>query len=156
MPLLDIRKNKPVAVAASDYIMVYGVKRPFLMQGFEVDMPSNFSDDNSLQTLQVAEMDVDELAKLGSPKSKALLYLYLNNVDITYAGVYATVNVDITASLVQKNPPKLLWKYNATESSGVGGLQSSFVIDSFVPKAITDTLVNLSNNVPDINKLISQ
>jgi hypothetical protein len=168
MPLVDARKSQEFNVdSAIPDSYLYGIfrgkttstivnniaKRALLYQGYEVDFADKFSADKDYEPLQIAEMDATELSLLGPVNSKTLLFFFLNHIGTSNAIIYATADVDLTAIVVKKNPPKILWKYNLINSEGHAGLGSGFFIDDAIPGAVAKSFEEIISIMPDISQL---
>lgn len=150
MPLVDIREGGETV--KGDKFIDYNFMRHFLLRGYEVDMIKEF---NSTSTpKQIANMDADELAKLGPKDSKYKLYVVLNNIDKTYAGLFTTTEVSLTGILIQSNPAKVIFKQNVTDTTTttiIGTTLDPIIARLFLnEKAITNALDVLLENLKNI------
>jgi hypothetical protein len=138
MPIVDLRKDRIQIIDTG--LINNTAQRMLVYQGYEVDVADNFGEKESsdINRQHIAAMDVDELYELGPDGSENLLYIYLHDVDTTNTIITKDIKVDLSAILLRKMPPKVLWRDRKVSSYGTSML--NVVFQGVITTAVTNAL----------------
>lgn len=125
LPVVDVRKDKSFDIDMSK--IRDRIRRILEKRGYMVSAPSAFAAEAQPTPDEISEMSVAELSELGSPSSKALLFIFLEDISSSYVVLGYTFKIEASASLIDKESRSLLWRDKGIGTSGQGGLISGLM-----------------------------
>lgn len=147
MPVIDRRVDKKSKLDVENVIRI-PVKKILVKKGYDVVMPSSFSETGSISADNVAEMNTDELSGLGPDNTRALLYIYVDDVLDDYIVLAYSYKIEATGSLIDKNDRIELWRDKGIGTSGQGGLISGVLAGLYQASAVSICLDDMFCTLP--------
>ena len=151
-PTVDVRKNKKTddCKLKKDHRIQNEVAIALARKGYKVIVLDSFPvNSTSYKKEAIAKMNVTELAKLGPPNSKYLMFIFLKDTSDQYLVLAAMYEVELSAILIDKSTGRCLWK-NKAEGAGValGAVQALLlpIDNTALEKCVRKMLSTLPNN----------
>ena len=147
MPVVDRRAEKTAKIDFEKEVRL-PAKKILEKKGYAVIMPNAYSEGSNITADQVAEMNVDDLSGLGPKDSRALLFIYVEDVLDSYVVLAYTFKIEATGSLIYKQEKSELWRDKGIGASGQGGLISGITSGMDKSVAISVCLENIFVTLP--------
>lgn len=147
MPVIDRRVDKKTKFDFEKDIRI-PAQKALGKKGYTVIMANTFSEDASITPEQVAEMNVEELSILGPKDTRALLYIYVEDIMEEYIVLAYTFKIEATGSLIEKTEKLELWRDKGIGAYGQGGLISGVFSGMDKQVAISQCLDNMLVTLP--------
>jgi len=151
MPIVDRRIDKTAKIDLEKEVRI-PAKKLLEKKGYTVIMPETFGEGINVNANDVGEMGVDDLSTLGPKDSKALLYIYIEDISESYIVLAYTFKIESTGSLIYKQEKVELWRDKGIGVSGQGGLISGVVSGLDRAEAISYSRENMFVTLPDVPK----
>lgn len=149
MPVVDARKDPSTEVDMEKDILK-PAKAVLEKKGYSVSIAPNFSSAGTITSQQVATMRLPDLVQLSPAEARFLLFLYLENLEYTYAVIYKSVKVGLSGVMVQKEPEKYVWRDKDVKEFSQAGLLSGVMVTQ--SGAIEAALFTILSSLPDRQK----
>jgi len=118
LPVVDCRKDKSGVKANYVNDIFTSLERELKYKGYKVDKVNKFSETRAITYEEIAEMEIEELAKLGPEDGQYLFLVYLNDVVRNYVLVADISMVNGTAVLIDKKNSRYIWKSKSIGNKG--------------------------------------
>lgn len=151
MPIVDRRVGKKGAINLEKDLRL-PAKKILEKRGYIVIMPDKFLDDSEISADNVAEMDIPDLAELGPKDSRALLFIFVEDVIDEYVILAYTFKIEATGSLIEKVEKLELWRDKGIGAYGQGGLISGITAGMDKAFAMSACLENMLCTIPKREK----
>ena len=147
MPVVDRRVDKSAKLDFEKGIRL-PAKKILEKKGYTVIMPDTYLEGSNITADQVAEMNVDDLSGLGPKDSRALVFIYVEDVLDSYVVLAYTFKIEATGSLIYKEEKSELWRDKGIGAYGQGGLISGITSGLDKSVAVSQCLENIFVSLP--------
>lgn len=151
MPIVDRRVDKKGVVNLEKDLRL-PAKKILEKRGYTVIMPDKFSEGGDISADNVAEMDIADLSGLGPKESRALLFIFVEDVIDEYVVLAYTFKIEATGSLIEKVEKVELWRDKGIGAYGQGGLISGITAGMDKACAVSACLENMLCTIPKWEK----
>jgi hypothetical protein len=127
MPVVDARKD-PSSKVDMEGDILKPTKVALEKKGYSVTVSRDFSNSRTITPQEVATMRLSDLSQLGPAEAPFLLFLYLEDLEYTYAVIYKNIKIGLSGVIVQKEPEKYVWRDKQTTQTADVGLLSGLTV----------------------------
>lgn len=146
LPVVDRRVDKSTDVNLEKNVRGKAVKA-LEKNGYSVLVAESFAEGIDIPNDEVAEMEVHELATLGSPDTGMMLILFMDDASGATALGYSFKS-EMTALLLDKSRKAMIWKDKGVASQGQGGLLGCAMSGSIKSECLSACVNSMLESFP--------
>lgn len=152
LPIVDRRVDKSYEMDIESSIG-NKVEAQLNKKGYTVARPGAFSDEEDVPNGAVAEMEPNEMTRLGGAGSDYLLVAYVDDLSGKTALGYS-FKTETSAVLVKRDSGALVWRDKGVGSAGQGGLIGCMMAGAVKGEALDMAVDGMMSSLPPVPKAV--